>query len=213
MNIPWLTILAVLPAVGAVALIFSGVKAAKQVALAVSLITLAFALYIATTRFTIGGGMQLVEQVPWIKPLGVYYALGLDGLGLTLVLLVVIITPVVIIASWRDFDGGVSADPSTGCGNHCSEVRLPGLLCLGARSPELCAVPLPGHRRVLVLRVLRGHPGPDVLPDRWLRAGAASDVRSSQVLDLRLARRLCDARLDDRLVRAIGPGRGSRATC
>ena len=103
MNIPWLTILALLPAVGAVVLIFSSVKAAKQVALAVSLITLAFALFIAS-QFKIGAGMQLGEQVPWIKPLGVYYALGLDGVGLTLVLLVVIITPVVIIASWRDFE-------------------------------------------------------------------------------------------------------------
>jgi len=103
MTIPWLTILALLPAVGAVVLIFIGVKAAKQVALVVSLITFAFALIVAT-RFRIGGGMQLVEQAPWIKPLGAYYALGLDGLGLTLVLLVVIITPVVIIASWRDFD-------------------------------------------------------------------------------------------------------------
>jgi NADH-quinone oxidoreductase subunit M len=103
MNIPWLTILALLPAVGAVVLIFSGVKAAKQVALAVSLITLAFALVIAS-QFKIGGGMQLGEQAPWIKPLGVYYALGLDGVGLTLVLLVVIITPVVIIASWREFE-------------------------------------------------------------------------------------------------------------
>jgi NADH-quinone oxidoreductase subunit M len=103
MTIPWLTILALLPAVGAVVLIFSGVKAAKQVALAVSLITFAFALVIAT-QFKIGGGMQLVEQAPWIKPLGAYYALGLDGIGLTLVLLVVIITPVVIIASWRDFE-------------------------------------------------------------------------------------------------------------
>jgi len=103
MTIPWLTILALLPAAGAVVLIFIGVKAAKQVALVVSLITFAFALIVAT-RFRIGGGMQLVEQAPWIKPLGAYYALGLDGLGLTLVLLVVIITPVVIIASWRDFD-------------------------------------------------------------------------------------------------------------
>jgi NADH-quinone oxidoreductase subunit M len=103
MTIPWLTILALLPAAGAVVLIFIGVKAAKQVALVVSLITFAFALIVAT-RFRIGGGMQLVEQAPWIKPLGAYYALGLDGLGLTLVLLVVIITPVVIIASWHDFD-------------------------------------------------------------------------------------------------------------
>jgi NADH-quinone oxidoreductase subunit M len=114
MTIPWLTILALLPAVGAVVLIFTGVKAAKQVALVVSLITFAFALIIAT-RFTIGGGMQLVEQVTWIKPLGAYYALGLDGLGLTLVLLVVIITPVVIIASWRDFDP-VEAGPESVAG-------------------------------------------------------------------------------------------------
>ena len=109
MTIPWLTILALLPAVGAVVLIFTRVKAAKQVALAISLITLAFALMVAA-QFKIGSGMQLVEQVPWIKPLGAYYALGLDGLGLTLVLLVVIITPVVIIASWRDFDPTADAD-------------------------------------------------------------------------------------------------------
>src|SRR5215204_5626739 len=108
MTIPWLTILALLPAVGAVLLIFTGVKAAKQVALAVSLITFAFALVVAS-QFTNADGMQLAEQAPWIKPLGAYYALGLDGLGLTLVLLVVIITPVVIIASWRDFE---SADIS-----------------------------------------------------------------------------------------------------
>jgi NADH-quinone oxidoreductase subunit M len=103
MAIPWLTILALLPAAGAVLLIFMGVKAAKQVALLISLITFVFALIIAA-QFKIGGGMQMVEQVPWIKPLGAYYALGLNGLGLTLVLLVVIITPVVIIASWRDFE-------------------------------------------------------------------------------------------------------------
>ena len=80
MTIPWLTILALLPAVGAVVLIFTGVKAAKHVALVVSLITFVFALIVAT-QFRIGGDMQLVEQAPWIKPLGAYYALGLDGLG------------------------------------------------------------------------------------------------------------------------------------
>ena len=125
MTIPWLTILALLPAVGAVLLIFTGVKAAKQVALAVSLITFGFALVVAS-QFTIGGGMQLPEQAPWIKPLGAYYALGLDGLGLTLVLLVVIITPVVIIASWRDFD---SADMS-------GEAEGPSLTGAGTLAPK-----------------------------------------------------------------------------
>ncbi len=116
MTIPWLTILALLPAAGALLLIFTGVKAAKQVALLTSLITFVFALIIAT-QFKVGGGMQMVEQVPWIKPLGAYYALGLNGLGLTLVLLVVIITPVVIIASWRDFEpAGVRSESGGGPG-------------------------------------------------------------------------------------------------
>jgi NADH-quinone oxidoreductase subunit M len=114
MTIPWLTVLALLPAAGALLLIFTGVQAAKQVALLISLITFVFALVIAT-QFRIGGGMQMVEQVPWIKPLGAYYALGLDGLGLTLVLLVVIITPVVIIASWRDFEPA-GMGPQSGVG-------------------------------------------------------------------------------------------------
>lgn len=103
MTIPWLTILAVLPALGAVALIVAGAKAAKQIALVVSAITLVVAVIIAA-QFTVNGGMQFAEQVRWIKPLGAYYALGLDGIGLTLVLLVVIVTPVVVIASWRDFE-------------------------------------------------------------------------------------------------------------
>jgi NADH-quinone oxidoreductase subunit M len=116
MTIPWLTILALLPAAGALLLIFTGVKAAKQVALLTSLITFVFALIIAT-QFKVGGGMQMVEQVPWIKPLGAYYALGLNGLGLTLVLLAVIITPVVIIASWRDFEpAGVRSESGVGPG-------------------------------------------------------------------------------------------------
>jgi NADH-quinone oxidoreductase subunit M len=103
MTFPWLTALALLPLVGSVALIFIKGTAAKQVALAFSLITAAVAVVLAS-QFRLGGGMQFVEQVSWIKPLGAYYALGLDGIGLTLVLLVVIVTPVVIVASWHDAD-------------------------------------------------------------------------------------------------------------
>jgi NADH-quinone oxidoreductase subunit M len=103
MTFPILTVLAILPALGALALIFVRGALAKQVALAVSLLVLLMALILAA-RFRIGGGMQFNEQARWIKPLGAYYALGLDGIGLTLVLLVSIVTPVVIVASWRDFD-------------------------------------------------------------------------------------------------------------
>jgi NADH-quinone oxidoreductase subunit M len=103
MTFPILTVLAIVPALGAFALIFVRGALAKQVALAVSLLVLLIVLILAA-RFTIGGGMQFSEQARWIRPLGAYYALGLDGIGLTLVLLVSIVTPVVIVASWRDFD-------------------------------------------------------------------------------------------------------------
>ena len=113
MTFPILTALAILPALGALALIFVRGALAKQVALAVSLLVLLIALILAA-RFTIGGGMQFSEQARWIKALGAYYALGLDGIGLTLVLLVSIVTPVVIVASWRDFDRKKKAGSSRG---------------------------------------------------------------------------------------------------
>lgn len=115
MTIPWLTILAVLPLIGAAALIFIKGTAAKQVALVISVLTLIIGIVVAV-RFNPAGGMQFVEQVPWIEALGVHYALGLDGIGLTLVLLVAVVTPVVIVAAWNDADPIESSDPAPATG-------------------------------------------------------------------------------------------------
>ena len=104
MTIPWLTALAVLPALGAVVVIFSGPAAGQAGGAGRVGDHLRARADRSRSQFRPGAGMQFAEQVSWIKPLGAYYALGLDGIGLTLVLLVVIVTPVVIIASWRDFE-------------------------------------------------------------------------------------------------------------
>src|SRR5215211_2963269 len=132
MGFPILTVLAVLPGVGAASLIFLRGALAKQVALAVSVLALLLAVVLAL-QFDIGGGMQFSEQAPWIAPLGAYYALGLDGIGLTLVLLVAIVTPVVIMASWRDFDAAAlpSAEPAPS-----SEERALSLSQAGAAGPS-----------------------------------------------------------------------------
>src|SRR5918994_62548 len=128
MNFPVLTLLALLPAVGAVAVVLAGAKLAKQVALVAAVATAVVAVVVAL-RFSPGAGQQFAEQVAWIRPLGAYYALGLDGIGLTLVLLVVIVTPVVIVASWRDFDKvnmraePVEAVPSTGSGQRLRQAQ------------------------------------------------------------------------------------------
>jgi len=106
---PLLTVLAGLPLLGSLLLIGLKGPAAKAVALVASLLTLLLAVVVAT-RYRLGAGMQLVEEASWIKPLGAHYALGLDGIGLTLVLLVVIVTPVVIVASWNDHDSFPAPD-------------------------------------------------------------------------------------------------------
>ena len=106
---PWLTILIVLPLVGGalVGLVPTGPNAtlSKQIALGVSLLTLALTIVVAV-QYDPGGGPQFTEDVIWIKSFGAHYAVGLDGLGLALVVLTAILTPVVIIASWHDGDDG-----------------------------------------------------------------------------------------------------------
>ena len=107
MVVPWLTVLALLPAIGAVVVLLLHNTAAKYVALVTSLITLVLGV-VLTASLAPGGAMQLTEQVRWIAPLGAWYALGLDGIGATLVLLVSLITPVVVIATWGDYDRDVA---------------------------------------------------------------------------------------------------------
>ena len=49
-----------------------------------------------------GGGMQFTEQHEWIEAFGAHYALGVDGLGLLMVLLTAVLVPIVMLASWHD---------------------------------------------------------------------------------------------------------------
>ncbi len=105
--IPWLTILVALPLLGAVAVVVMprGSSLARAFALGLSAVVLALSLVVAV-QFDAGGGFQFVEEYDWIPAFGAHYAVGLDGLGLLLVLLTTILTPVVILSSWRDADEG-----------------------------------------------------------------------------------------------------------
>ena len=106
-GFPWLTILWLLPVVGSVLVAALPRRAAaaapKQIALGFSLVTLVLAIALALD-YQSGGGRQFREETDWIKLFGAHYALGLDGIGLTLVLLTVVLAPVVIVASWTDGD-------------------------------------------------------------------------------------------------------------
>ena len=104
---PLLTILVLTPLVGgAVTALLParpGSALAKQVALLFALLTVGVVVAIGV-QYDVGGGMQLTEQATWIEAFGASYALGVDGLALTLLALTAVLVPVVILAAWDDSD-------------------------------------------------------------------------------------------------------------
>ena len=104
-DFPWLTTLIVLPLVGAVVTGFLPSRGviARQVGLGFALLTLVVAV-VMTVGYDVGGGFQFTEQYEWINVFGAHYAVGIDGLGLLMVLLTVALVPIVMIASWHEAD-------------------------------------------------------------------------------------------------------------
>lgn len=96
-SIPLLTILALLPMLGALVLAFVKGPAARAVGLGFAFTT----TVVGVLAIILGRSTSLVEDVIWIEPVGAHYALGLDGMGSILVLLTVVLVPVVMIAEWN----------------------------------------------------------------------------------------------------------------
>ncbi|HET7386231.1 MAG TPA: NADH-quinone oxidoreductase subunit M [Nocardioidaceae bacterium] len=115
MSFPWLSACIVVPVVGSAVVALlpkrDGSPLPKQVALGFSLLTLAIASLIAVDYDGAGPRFQLQEQADWIRAFGAHWALGVDGIGVTLLLLTAILTPVVIIASWNDAEPGSRHQP------------------------------------------------------------------------------------------------------
>lgn len=108
-TLPWLTLLIATPLTAAVVLWLAQPlrRLAQPIGLVVSVLVLGGAVAMAT-RFDVGdaGAQQFTELRPWIPALGVSYALGVNGLGLLMVLLSTFLVPVVLLSSWRDLGGG-----------------------------------------------------------------------------------------------------------
>ncbi len=102
---PILSTLILLPVLGALVVPFLSRRQAGQVkgwALVVSLANLAVAAAMLV-GFQVGTpGLQFVEQAPWFPSLGIGYHLGVDGISLLLVVLTALLTPVALLASWRE---------------------------------------------------------------------------------------------------------------
>ena len=102
--LPLITILTLVPLIGGVVVVgLSGENKtlARRLALGFSFAGLALAL-ILWRQFDPGSGvMQFEERHAWIPVLGVEYHVGVDGLGLLMVLLSAIVVPMAMLASWK----------------------------------------------------------------------------------------------------------------
>ncbi|HET6207486.1 MAG TPA: NADH-quinone oxidoreductase subunit M [Terracidiphilus sp.] len=98
-GIPILTLLIVLPVVGAAIVLFSG-RHARPVAMIVALLSMAVALAV-WTNVPRNGTMGLVEQHAWAPSLGIDYHLGVDGLGALMLVLSAIVTLMSMDAAHR----------------------------------------------------------------------------------------------------------------
>jgi NADH-quinone oxidoreductase subunit M len=100
--LPLLSILTALPLVGALAVLTIGAGChhrARWTAFSFAMLSLVLTLLLWHAFTLQSSGMQFVERLPWLPSLGVEYHLGVDGLGMLMVLLSAIVTVMAILAS------------------------------------------------------------------------------------------------------------------
>src|SRR5690606_36271811 len=96
-GFPILSLMLLVPLVGAIACLFAGDRAARSIALAATLINLTLGV-VLWLNFDIGGSQwQFTERAPIFA--GFSWALGIDGIALMLILLSVFLMPICILAS------------------------------------------------------------------------------------------------------------------
>lgn len=106
-EFPLLSLMTFLPIAGVlIILLIRGEKEVvdqntKHMALYSSLFTFAFALFMYTRFDGSSAEFQFVEQSSWLKPLGINYHMGVDGISMYFVMLSAFLTPICILSAWN----------------------------------------------------------------------------------------------------------------
>lgn len=99
----YISLMIAIPLIGAIISFFTRTRSqARMVALIASLVPLAISLQMYIGFDKTSKIMQFVESYTWIPSIGVKYTVGVDGIGLPLVLLSTIVSVLVIIYSWGE---------------------------------------------------------------------------------------------------------------
>jgi NADH-quinone oxidoreductase subunit M len=104
---PILSVLVWLPIAAGVLLLALGDRNAalgRWAALAATLATFVISVVLWREFDTTTAAMQFVEREAWIGAFNAWYALGVDGISMPLIVLTAFITPLVVIASWTTIE-------------------------------------------------------------------------------------------------------------
>ncbi len=104
-QFPWLTAIIVFPLVAALMIPIIPDKEGKTLrwyALSVGLIDFFLMCYVFSQNFDVSNtNFQLVEKYTWIEPLGLSWAVSVDGISMPLVLLAGFVTTLSIFSAWQ----------------------------------------------------------------------------------------------------------------
>ena len=101
---PWITVLTAVPVAGSLVLFGLGGQnksLVRWLALAFNITALVLTLIVWCRFDSAYGGLQFQERHSWISALGVEYHVGIDGLGLLMLLLASIVVLIGMVASWQ----------------------------------------------------------------------------------------------------------------
>ncbi|WP_319459739.1 NADH-quinone oxidoreductase subunit M [Micromonospora sp. RTP1Z1] len=113
-NFPFLSVLTVAPLVGALVVALlprRSPELAKQVAFGWSLLVLVLSVIMWITFQADGDRFQFRESYPWIPNWGVSFTFAADGIALVMLMLIAILVPLVILASWHDAESSKRSVP------------------------------------------------------------------------------------------------------
>ncbi|WP_067494587.1 NADH-quinone oxidoreductase subunit M [Actinoplanes sp. TFC3] len=114
-DFPFLSILTLLPLVGAAVVAFiprGKAKLAKTVALAWSVVVLALSI-VMWVAFEAGGDrFQFRESYQWIPTWNARFTFATDGIALVMLVLIALLVPLVMLASWHDVDENERSVPT-----------------------------------------------------------------------------------------------------
>ncbi|HYJ12992.1 MAG TPA: NADH-quinone oxidoreductase subunit M, partial [Thermomicrobiales bacterium] len=101
-SFPLLSLIAFLPALGALGILFapkSSETAPRMIALIVAVASLVLSL-VMMVQFERNADFQFTEQRVWLEDLGISYFLGVDGIAVLLIALTTLLSLIAIVWSW-----------------------------------------------------------------------------------------------------------------